>query len=132
MSTGSTLRFAALLGAVVVLGAVALSASPAFAAKNAAGGGKHGGGGSSGTGTCSVTPNPATLGGLYTVSGSGYSASEVLNVDVVDSAGMQVLLTSADSSGNFHVSSYASYTGSYAVSVYDKTTLKAKCGFTVN
>lgn len=105
------------------------------AAKGGSGGGGKGGGknGGSFTGTCSVSPNPDTLGGAYSVYGTGFKANEVVSVNVTDQGGQQVLLTSADSSGNFNVGSYASYTGTYSVRVYDNvtTTYITSCSFTV-
>jgi hypothetical protein len=122
---------------LVLLVGVAVSANNAFAAK----GGNHGGQGGGGEtsppiGTCSVTPDPATLGDAYTVNGSGFGSGEVLSVDVNDAHGMTILLTSTDDSGNFETGSYASWTGTYAVSVYDNNagslTYLTGCTFEVN
>lgn len=89
------------------------------------------------SGTCAVTPNPATLGGQYTVNGAGFRANELLFVQVADSRGSQYLPTSSDSSGSFSVGSYASWTGIYNVSVFDntnpkKTVLVTTCSFQTN
>lgn len=117
-------RLRVFLVATVVLAVMAaIVITPAFAAKGGgnhtgSGGGKHGGTTSS-TGSCTVTPNPVNVGAQYTVNGTGFTAGELLDVYVQDSHGTQALMTSADTSGNFSVSSYASWSGTDTVSVYD-------------
>lgn len=123
--------------AVMVVAASALSAGTALAAKggNTTGGATKGGhhGGGTLPGTCSATPGG--LGQLYTVNGAGFTPGEILNVTVAN-FGMDVLITTADSAGNFQVSSYASYTGTYTVGVYDNmgrtNTYITGCSFQVS
>src|SRR6266516_7902006 len=74
-----------------------------------------------------------TVGSQYTIFGSGYAAGQILNVWAQDSHGTQAFMPAADANGNFAVSSYASWSGAYNVSVYDpsgpKSTLLATCSF---
>lgn len=85
---------------------------------------------------CSVTPNPVAVGGIYTVTGSGFTAGDPLSVFVSDSVGTNLFIPAADANGNFSVSSYASWSGGYTVSVYDtsgrKPVYEAGCSFTAN
>ena len=90
-----------------------LSATPASAAR----GGKHVP--PSTTGSCSVTPNPNTVGGQYTVVGSGFKTGELINVYVTDSHVMGAFMLMADASGSISVSSYSSWAGASTVTVYD-------------
>jgi len=106
-------RTGSILVAVAILASTAF-AIPAFAAKG--GGGKTTGG----YGSCSVA-GPVPVGGQYTVLGQGFKANELLNVYVQDSHGTQAFMLSADSSGAFSVSSYASWTGTDTVTVYDNS-----------
>ncbi|MBI2865424.1 MAG: hypothetical protein HYX94_12795 [Chloroflexi bacterium] len=116
------------LGIVSTLVILILVAVPAFAS---AGGKKAGG-----YGSCYVTPDPATVGGTYTVFGSGLKADEFVNVFVADSHGTLAFALQADSLGNVTASSYASWPGTYDVSIYDnggrKPVYLTSCSFQVN
>jgi hypothetical protein len=102
----------------LAIAVLAVPATPGYAA------GKHGGGSGSTTphGTCSVAPNPVGVYQPYTVSGSGYTANELLELWIKNSAGTQVLFPPVDGSGTFAISSLSDYTGPTTVIVYDHTT----------
>ena len=95
---------------IAVLAAAAFSGT-AMAAK----GGKVTGG----YGACSVTPEAVPVGGVYTITGSGFKSGQLLNVYVQDPLGTQAFMLLGDSAGGFSVSSYAAWSGASKVSVYD-------------
>ncbi len=103
----------------------------AFAAK----GGHGGGGGTTPSGTCSVSPNPAALGGSFAVTGAGLPANTFVNVDVSEAAGTQTYFAMTDASGSFSASGWASVAGTNSVSVTTssgrKTAVLATCSFYV-
>ncbi len=80
-------RIFAIVAVVVILGA-ALGAGTALAAKGGVKGkpGGNGGGGNGGNGgavaTLTVSPNPVSAFGGYVVSGSGFSANELVSVGI--------------------------------------------------
>jgi hypothetical protein len=121
MSRHLVVRWGAAAAAVL---AVAGLASPASAARRPGGA----------QGSCSVS-GPVTQYGSYTVVGSGLPASTVVNVYVSDSGGTQWSSTTTSSSGTMSVSGYASYTGTYSVSVTSsgrKPSTLATCSFAVS
>ncbi len=123
-------------GALIAVLVVGLIAGTAFAAKggNTAPGHGHGGSGTPSAGVCSVTPNPVALGGMYTVNGTGFNPYEMVQVQVSDSHGTQVLFPPIDGTGTFTATSYSSWAGTSTATVYDsgKTLLKVtSCSFQV-
>lgn len=84
--------------------------------------------------TCTVTPDPVTVGTKYTVAGSGYVSDQYLNVRVQDTHGTQVYIPPVKADGTFAVSGWASWPGIYAVSVLEyrhaRMRLIATCSFT--
>lgn len=126
----------------VLVALIALAFSGAYApAKFLAGtdqalAAKGGHRGAAATLACSVTPDPVSVGGQYTVSGGGYQPDLRVMVQSQDSVGSQYLGTTTDSAGAFSVSSYASWSGTYNVSVFDmsgsKPALVGSCTFTAD
>jgi hypothetical protein len=72
-------------------------------------------------GSCSVTPNPTPVGGMYTIYGSGFTPYELLNATVTDAHGSTLLFPPVDANGSFAISSYASWAGTDTVNVYDNS-----------
>jgi len=125
---------AVLEGTLIAALIVGLVAGTTLAAR----GGKAGGGGggtTGGGGTCSVSPSVVALGGLYSISGSGYKAGELLNVWITDSHGTQSLFPPVGADGTFTATSYASWSGDSVVKVYDNSGRKmvylTSCSFSV-
>jgi hypothetical protein len=108
-------------GALISLLVVGLIAGTAFAAKPASSGGHKGGGGGTATAACSATPNPVSIaaGGGYTISGWGLKADELVQVNISNSHGTSFWMLQADTSGKISVSTFASWTGTQTVSLYD-------------
>src|SRR4051812_552174 len=109
MSKNKFVRYAAVLGAVVIIGAAALSAGPTFAAK----GGRHGGGQTPPplSGTCAATPNPVAQYQSVTVTGSGFTANTLLGFSVNGSLGSVF----TDANGSFSRSFDAVWPGTNTV-----------------
>ena len=91
-----------------------------------------------GTATCSVSPDPCPVGGLFTVTATGVVIVNYLNVFVYDSHGVNSIACSYDSvAGTVTGSSYASWAGVSSVEVRDYDTqtgsvvIVATCTFTV-
>lgn len=106
-----------------------LAAGTAFAGKP---GGTSGGGGS-----CYVTPNPVAVGSMYTVYGSKLGTNLSVNVNVSDTYGTTTLMGYTGASGSIIVSSYASWSGAYAVAIvstggHHKSQPLASCSFQAN
>ena len=108
-------------GALISLLVVGLMAGTAFAAKG--GGGSHKGGGGTATASCSVTPSPVSVatGGQYTLSGWGLKADELVQVNISNAHGTSFWMLQADALGKIAVSTFASWTGTQTVSVYDNS-----------
>jgi hypothetical protein len=125
-ATGHVTQALAEAGLIAILVTVAI-AGTTFAAKP--------GPAPSTTATCSVTPNPVAVGGLYTFTGTGFRAGELLGVMVTDSHGTQAFNLQADAAGVAAVSSYASWAGTSKVTVNDiggrKKIFLTSCSFTV-
>jgi hypothetical protein len=68
--------------------------------------------------TCRVSPDPATVGGQYTVSGAGFPAGALTNIWVKDDHGTQVYLPAIEADGTFSVTGWASWPGPYEVQVF--------------
>jgi hypothetical protein len=119
-----------MLFAGVVLIAVMVTSGTALAAK----GGKRPP--PAGTGTCYVTPNPASVGGQYTVVGSGFTGGHAFDVFVDDGVSTQILFATSDSSGRFSTGDYAYRAGTANVRVVDMwdrhQRVLATCTFQVN
>lgn len=126
---GSTAIFVGLLTALL---AMSLVVAPVFAAK---GGHKGNGPAPKTNGACAVTPDPATVGGTYTVDGWGLPADQFVSVVVQDSHGSMSWFAQTDSDGLVSVSSWASWAGTSNVSVsqtrHHKATVLASCSFDV-
>jgi hypothetical protein len=98
-------------------------------------GGQGGGGRHAAMLTCAVSPDPASVGEVYTVTGTGYPTNHQFAVQVTNSYGTMVLFTAADESGAMSVSGFAAWPGGYTVTVVDNSLRKPKviggCGFDV-
>jgi len=107
-------------GALISLLVVGLIAGTAFAAKPASNG-SHKGGGGTATAACSATPNPVSVatGGQYVLSGWGLNADELVQVNISNSHGTSFWMLQADALGKIAVTTYASWTGTQTVSIYD-------------
>ena len=89
---------------------------------------------------CEVTPNPVSndVSGLYTVAGSGFSAGVFFDIFVVGSNGTTILITAADTAGNFSSVDWAQYLGDGPTTVYvyqmgdRRMTVLASCSFQVS
>jgi hypothetical protein len=88
---------------------------------------------------CFVTPNPVSndVEGYYTIAGSGFTAYQSLGVYVAGASGTAILMTYADSAGNFAVQGWAPSLvsdGTWNVSIAGgrKWTVLATCSFQVN
>jgi hypothetical protein len=115
-------------GSFVALLVVGLVAGTAFAGK---GGGKPTT--TSSHGSCVAADT--SVGNRYTILGSGFKPGELVNVWVKDSGGTQTLFPPVDASGKFTATSWASWTGSYSVSVYNnagrRPVFLTSCSFSV-
>lgn len=121
MSRSSLRKFAvaAALTAVVALPA------PAFAARK-------GGSNASTAAACSVSPGTVSQYGGYTVNGTGLPAGTMVNINVSDHVGTQWSSAMVDGAGNVSTTGYASYTGTYTVSITStgrQSTQLASCTF---
>jgi hypothetical protein len=94
-------------------------------------GGHHGGGTTS---TAACTLSPATLGGLLIISGSGFAPGTSYVAQITwPTGGTGNLPVTADSSGDWSVSTYAWWSGTYTVDVMTtKDALMATCSETVS
>lgn len=106
-----------IMTAAVVLSVVRSNQTDSEAARG-------GGGGKKGVtyGSCSVSPNPTPVKTQFTISGSGFKASQFLTLKIQNSAGVGFLWTQADASGNLSQTSQSYYTGTVTISVYDSVT----------
>lgn len=121
MSRNSLAKFAA----AAALAALVAVPTPAFAARKTT----HN---SSSAASCSVSPGTVSQYSGYVVSGTGLPANTMVNVYVSDSVGTQWSSAVTDGSGNVSVSGYASYTGTYNVSITNtdrQLTQLASCSF---
>jgi len=122
-------------GALISLLVVGLIAGSAFAAKggNSGTGSHHGG--SSGAGACSVTPNPTAVGATFTVSGTGLTPGEMIDVYVANWHGGTWYFAGVSSTGSFSATGWADWAGTQTVSVYDMYATRggvlASCSFSV-
>ncbi|HTL87180.1 MAG TPA: hypothetical protein VL856_18500 [Acidimicrobiia bacterium] len=87
-------------------------------------------------GSCVVTPNPAKVGGEYTVLGSRLGANRIVGVYVTDRAGTQVKTVMTDASGSIWSPGWvAAVSGSYSVKLTDsgrKPATLASCSFSAS
>jgi hypothetical protein len=95
---------------VVAVVAVAGVGTAAYAARPS-------GGGSTGSATCSEAPNPVRVGGIYTISGSHLPANQLVNVQVNDAKGAQVVTVMTTSTGTLVATGQATVAGSYTVTI---------------
>ncbi len=120
----------ALRGITLGLTLAALVAGTAFAGKPGGGGG-----GSTTSGSCSVSPNPVTRGGSYTVSGWGLPANTFVNVNVTDSVGTSVMMSYTSSTGTLSVNGLSAWSGTSKVTIVGQSGKKsytyATCSFLV-
>lgn len=86
--------------------------------------------------TCRATPDPVSVGGIYTISGSGYPTGKQLVIEVTDDHGTLVLFTGAKSDGSISASAYASWSGDHSVRIKDNSRRKpaviGTCAFSVD
>ena len=119
------------VAALTTLGASA----PALAAKGG-GGGKPGGGGTTTAGSCSVNPNPVTVGADYTLTGTGLGAGTIVNILISDSGTTGSWNLQADSNGTSTLVWHSYWTGTtkvtYQVNGRHGSTVVASCSFAVN
>jgi hypothetical protein len=111
--------------AVLALAVVAGLATAAGAAHQA-------GSGSPTSGSCSESPNPARVGGIYTITGSHLPASQLVNVQVSDAKGTQVVTVMTSSTGTLIANGQAGVAGAYTVTIGGggrKGGVLATCGF---
>ena len=83
-------------------------------------------------GSCVATPNPALVGSLYVVSGTGLGANRMVNVFVTDAKGTQWGSVMTGATGAATYSGVASVLGSYSVKITDtsrKLSPLAACAF---
>jgi hypothetical protein len=109
----------------VALLAVASIGTAAYAAHSS-------GSGSTGTATCSESPNPVQVGGIYTITGAHLPANQIVNVQVRDAKGAQVVTVMTTSTGTLLATGQASVAGSYSVAITSggrKVSTLATCGF---
>jgi hypothetical protein len=114
-----------LVFAAIALVAVAGLATAAYAAHPS-------GSGSTGSASCSESPNPVRVGGIYTISGSHLPANQIVNVQVSDAKGAQVVTVMTTSTGTLIATGQASVAGSYTVTIGGggrKGGSLATCGF---
>jgi len=115
----------------VVLIAAMVTSGTALAAK---GGGRRPP--PTGTATCLVTPNPATVGGLFTVVGTGFAPGHAFDVFVEDGVATQIMFAASDGNGSFSTGDYAYRAGTSRVKVTDMwdrhQRVLATCSFQVN
>ncbi len=102
-----------LAGRIVLLGLVG---SLVLAAPSAALAGKPTGSASSATVTAS--PNPVSVGGTLTISGSGYRPTTQLQVEVVTSLSDGYIYAASDASGKFSLQTSISVAGSAQINVW--------------
>lgn len=115
------------LGVFVCVAALVLGATAPAGAKPTASGST-----AATAGSCSVTPNPAKVGGTYTVTGTKLGANRIVNVFVTDPKGTQWGSVMSDAYGTAKYVGVASVAGSYSVTIRDnsrKSLLLASCGF---
>jgi hypothetical protein len=108
---------------IATVAALVLAVTPAFAGKGGTqGGGGRGGGGSGAqqsSASCSVNPNPASVGQSYVVSASGLPIGTAINLWVTDPSGNAVgsaLGSTADGTANLTESSSSAGTWTYTFS----------------
>jgi len=117
-------------GALLSLLVVGLMAGTTLAAK-------PGGTSTSGGGSCSVNPNPATVGADFTLTGTGLGAYAIVNVMLSDSGVVSSWNLQADASGTSVLVWHSYWAGTTKVT-YQKasghhgSTVVASCSFTVN
>jgi hypothetical protein len=121
----------AIYRAVTAVMASAVIGSAAGTMNVLAQGGHHGGGGSTSTAACSLSP--ATLGGPLIISGSGFAPGTSYVAQITwPTGGKGNVPVAADSSGDWFVSTYAWWAGTYTVDVTTtKDALMATCSETV-
>ena len=97
-------RLLAIVAVVVILGA-ALAAGTALAAKGGVKGKPNGNGGNGGNGgsyaTLTVSPNPVAAFGEYVVSGSGFSANDLVSVGIRHTDATYWTTVTTDGNGAF-------------------------------
>jgi len=110
---------------VAILGATLITGT-AFA-------GKPGG---STSGSCSVDPNPTTVGADYTLTGTGLDAYAIVNVLISDSNSVTSWNLQADASGTSVLVWHSYWTGTSSVTYQQnnghRSTTVASCTFEVN
>jgi hypothetical protein len=120
------------VAALTTLGASA----PALAAKGGGGGKPAGGGGTTTAGSCSVNPDPVTVGADYTLTGTGLGAGTLVNVLISDSGATTSWNLEADASGTAAVTWHSYWTGTskvtFQVNGRHGFTTVASCAFAVN
>jgi hypothetical protein len=99
----------------VVFAVLALVAVAGLA--TAAGAAHQGSSGPSTSGSCSESPNPVRVGGIYTISGSHLPANQLVNVQVSDAKGAQVVTVMTNPTGTLFAPGHASVAGSYTVTI---------------
>ncbi len=73
---------------------------------------------SGGPGTVLVSPNPVSLGQVFTVSGSGYATSTQINVKDISATSISVRILGTTSTGTFSLSSQTWTAGSHRIEVW--------------
>jgi hypothetical protein len=109
--------------AMLALAAIAGLATAAGAAHQSSG---------SASGSCSESPNPVAVGGIYTITGSHLPANQLVNVKVSDAKGAQIVTVMTTSTGTLTATGQASVSGSYSVAITSggrKVSTLATCGF---
>ena len=92
----------------------------------------HQAGSGSTSGTCSESPNPVAVGGIYTITGSHLAANQLVNVQVSDAKGTQIVSVITTSTGTLTATGQATVAGSYSVKITGggrKVSTYASCGF---
>ena len=118
------------LALAMLVSVAVMVAAPAEGAR----GGKRGGGGSTTPPPslgCTVSPNPVAVKTVFTITGSGYGASQYLTLVITSSGGTSYRWVQASLSGSFTTASVVSTTGSNTIKVHDSVTgtLVGGCSF---
>lgn len=87
---------------------------------------------SGGSASCSESPNPVAVRGIYTITGSHLPANQIVGVTVRDPKGAQTVTVMTTSTGTLRATGQASVAGSYSVAITGggrKVSTLATCGF---